>query len=124
MGDEYCAKVANNIKKFRDMKRLTLKELGNKVNISEGTMQKYEAGNIKRIDIDMLCKIADALDVSPGILAGWEKEKLRETPKPKQGIDEAQIIKLYTQLNLGHQKAIRLLMKNLIECQEKYNSDK
>lgn len=51
---------------------ITLKELGEKIGITEATAQKYEAGNIKKIDIEMLKKISDALGTTPEKLTGWK----------------------------------------------------
>ena len=103
---------------------MTLKELADKVGLTEATIQKYEAGNIKKIDIEMLKKLADALDVIPESLTEWgdgEYEKYREE---KQGSQDAKLVKAYNQLTLGHKKAVRNLIDNLLKCQEIYNSDK
>lgn len=120
---QFGERVGRNINKYRKQKELTLKGLAEKIGITEATVQKYEAGNIKKIDVEMLKKIADALEVEPENLTEWgigEYEKYRSEHK---GQEEAKIIKLYNQLNKGHKKVVQELMKNLIDCQEKYNSN-
>ena len=61
MASQLCVRVGNNIKKYRKEAGITLKELGEKIGGTKATAQKYEAGNIKKIDVEMLKKISDAL---------------------------------------------------------------
>lgn len=124
MSSQFCTRVGNNIKKYRKEKDLTLKELAEKVELTEATIQKYEAGSIKTIDVQMLKKISDALGVLPENLTEWDKEEYRKYKEIGQGTQEAKIIKMYSQLTLGHKKAVRTLMENLIECQERYRPNK
>lgn len=124
MSSQFCTRVGNNIKKYRKEKDMTLKELAEKVELTEATIQKYEAGNIKKIDVEMLKKISDALEVLPENLTEWDKEEYAKYRENNQGKREAKIIKMYSQLNHGHKKAVRNLIEDLLSCQEKYNSDK
>ena len=124
MSEQFCIRVGNNIKKYRKEKDMTLKELAEKVELTEATVQKYETGNIKKIDVVLLKKISDALGVLPENLTEWDSEEYQKYRESKQGAQEAKIVKMYSQLNFGHKKAVRALMENLLECQERYNSDK
>lgn len=63
--------IAHNIKRQRSEQGLTLRELADKVGITEATMQKYEANNIRHIDVDMVKRIASALEVPPEEITGW-----------------------------------------------------
>lgn len=56
MSSQFCLRVGNNIKKYRKECGFTLKELSEKIGLTEATVQKYEAGNIKKIDAEMLKK--------------------------------------------------------------------
>lgn len=103
---------------------MTLKDLADRIGVTEATAQKYESGNIKKVDVEMLKKLADALDVLPENLTEWDKEEYQKYREAKRGSEEAKIVKLYSQLTFGHKKAVRSLMESLIECQERYNSDK
>lgn len=125
MSNQFSIRVGNNIKKYRKDNKMTLKELAEKIGLTEATVQKYEAGNIKKIDIEMLKKIADALNIKPEKLTGWEsQESYTEYRETKKGEDEALLIKMYSQLTHGHKKAVRTLIKSLLDCQEKYNDRK
>ena len=111
-------RVGNNIKKYRKDINMTLKELADKIGLTEATVQKYEAGNIKNIDVEMLKKIADALEVNPEQLTEWEsKEQYLEYRESKNASGSANLLKKYNQLTHGHQKAVLALIDSLLECQ-------
>lgn len=120
---QFPERVARNIKKYRKEQNITLKELAEKVGITEGTMQKYEAGNIKSITVDMLHKIADALDVFPENLTEWEKGEYEDYRKQRHNDEESKLLKKYNMLTKSHRKVVRNLIDSLIECQDKYSSD-
>ncbi len=120
MPKEFCERVGRNIKKYRTLSDMTLKELADKLELTESTIQKYEAGNIKTVNAEMLNQIADILNVAPEKLTEWEsRADYRAYRKEKQGEDEAQLIKMYSQLTTGHKRAVRCLIKELLACQEK-----
>lgn len=54
--------VGFNIKKYRKQKKITQKELGNLLDKSLSTIQKYESGEIE-VTLDILMKISNLLDV-------------------------------------------------------------
>ena len=45
-------KLGNNLRYYRKQQGLTLKEMSDSLDISLGTYQKYETGQIKHIDIE------------------------------------------------------------------------
>lgn len=125
MSNQFCVRVGNNIKKYRNEAGMTLKELAEKIGLTEATVQKYEAGNIKNVNAEMVKKMADALGIKPEKITGWDSpEAYQEYREAKQGEEEANLIKMYSQLTRGHKKAVRNLVKSLLECQQKYNDDK
>lgn len=65
--------TANNIRKYRKMKGMTLQELGDKVGMTRSAISKYELDKIP-IKNNILEKIAQALNVSPLTLMGWETD--------------------------------------------------
>ena len=67
----YRERVGKNINHYRKVNDLTLKEVANRVGITEATMQKYEVGQIKRVDIEMIEKIATAIGTTASKLTGW-----------------------------------------------------
>ena len=72
---EFNKAVGLRIKEARINSRLSLKDLGTKVGLSEGTMQRYETGQIKGVDVNLLKKIADVLECSEAYIMGWEDVK-------------------------------------------------
>ena len=77
---EFNKEVGKRIKTARNNAGLSLKELGEKVNLSEGTMQRYETGQIKGVDVNLLKKIANALNCTDAYLMGWEEDAQDYTP--------------------------------------------
>ena len=65
--------MAAIIKKRRAELDLTLKQIADIVGVSEGTIQRYESGNIKNMRLDKINKLAFALQLDPAELMGWEK---------------------------------------------------
>lgn len=70
--EQYNKLVGARIHAERLNQHLTLKELGVLVGISESTMQRYEKGKIKSIDIDMIKRFAKALGIPAENLMGWD----------------------------------------------------
>ena len=75
MKEQFNIEVGKKIRALRKSRGVTMKELGEKVGLSEGNIQRYEIGKIKGIDINLLIKIADVLDVSAQYLMGWDKSE-------------------------------------------------
>lgn len=74
--------VGENIKEIRKEKGLTQKQLGDKCNINEANLRKYENGK-QTPKIETIKKIADALEVPctrllPTISTNDERSKLSE----------------------------------------------
>lgn len=61
---------AKRLKEARRDRDLTLKQLANKVGLSEGNLSKYETGGITNIRLDNLRELAAALGVSEHWLLG------------------------------------------------------
>jgi len=71
--------LADRIKSARERKNITLKELGNRIGKTEGTVQRYESGNIKNPTGPIIEKMAEVLDVNPAYLMGWIDIDPRDT---------------------------------------------
>lgn len=65
--------TAERIRETRIKKGYTLDDFASKTKISKTTLQRYETGSTT-IKSNRLIIIADALDVSPAYLMGWENE--------------------------------------------------
>lgn len=81
--NEANIRLGNNLRRWRKIRDLTLKEMAEKVNLSWGTYQKYETGQIKHVDTDKVNSFAKALDVSPQDLLEWnDKQPYINNPGP------------------------------------------
>lgn len=64
--------MGQKIKTLREQKGMTLEDLGNKVGVGKSTVRKWETGIIANMKRDKIAKVANALDVEPAYLMGWE----------------------------------------------------
>ena len=65
-------KLKGKMKTRREELNMSYQTLSEKVGISKSTLQRYETGYIKNMPVDKLEEIADALNISPAYLMGWE----------------------------------------------------
>lgn len=77
--------TGKKIKAIRKSKKLTQKQLGDKLNVSEAMISQYERG-LRNAKLETLQKIASALDVSVSDISGeviqyfnYDDESCRET---------------------------------------------
>ena len=70
--------VGDRIRKQRDLTGMTQTELAEKVKISKQTLYKYENNIVTNVPSDKIESIAEALNVSPAYLMGWEKNLSEE----------------------------------------------
>lgn len=91
--------IIAKIKKRRTDLDMSYQELANKTGLSKSTLQRYETGAIKNMPIDKLEVLAEALDISPAYLMGWEQCKEIKTNN----------ISNFTQEEILHIEDIRLL---------------
>lgn len=63
--------MKNRIREIRKALGITMKELGEKIDVAESTISQYETGK-RQPDNETLLKLGEALDVSVGFLLGAE----------------------------------------------------
>ena len=61
----------NRLHEARTRSGLTLEELANRIGKTKSTVQRYESGEVSRLDNELIVSIADTLGVSPVYLMGW-----------------------------------------------------
>ena len=66
--------IGTRIHKRRVELGMTLAELGRLVNTGTSTVRKWETGYIKDMRSDKILKVANALEVSPCFIMGWEED--------------------------------------------------
>jgi len=107
--------VGSNIRKFRQQKGLTQKELGDLLEISEAMVGQYERG-VRNPKLETINKIAAALGVTALDLYGWDEKynpggqladevELIEQIEQKYGKGSVSLLEDYSSLNeLGRSK--------------------
>ena len=53
---------------------LTLKEVAKAVGVSEGTVSKWESGNIANMKRNRIASLAKILNISPSLIMGWDTD--------------------------------------------------
>ena len=110
------------LEELRKSKGLTLLQMGNKLDVSHMTYQRYEKGDTD-VSTDMLCKIADIFTVSTDYLLGRTtiKEPAFSDPLTAMGIDTDEIYtvpefqKAYDELSEPMQALVRLSVKGFVQ---------
>ncbi|MBR0575724.1 transcriptional repressor LexA [Proteiniclasticum sp. BAD-10] len=72
--------LGERIKERREMKGLTLEEVGQYVGVTKSTVRKWETGDIENMKRDKIAKLAEVLSVSPLFIMGMiDTYQRRET---------------------------------------------
>ena len=96
------------IKELRILSGMSQEELGRRVGVQRAAINKYEKGTVENIPIKTIEKIANAFDVSPTYIVGWngnESNPLSAEVKVLQGVKKfygrevVDLIECYTNLN-------------------------
>ena len=117
--------VGLRIKNRRIDLGMTLRELGECVDLSEATIQRYESGKIKGVDINLISILAQALQTTPAYLMGWEDS----TPEPPAETEPEILEKFPDDIVILARGAKTLtkhqidLVRNLIDNMNKQNED-
>ncbi|NLB91162.1 MAG: helix-turn-helix transcriptional regulator [Clostridiales bacterium] len=74
--------LKDKIRNRRKELDMTLEDVSKKVGVSAQTIQKYESGLISNIPSDRIEALAEALEVSPAYLMGWDVNGKPSSPQP------------------------------------------
>lgn len=74
-------KRGNRIKELRKEKGMTADELGEKIGRDRATIYRYESERLKKMDVDILKRLADALGTTADYLNGED-----DGPAPKRRV--------------------------------------
>lgn len=66
--------IKDLIKEKRLEKNLTMKELADKVGVSEATISRWESGEISNMKHKGIISLSNVLDIEPNDLMGWESD--------------------------------------------------
>lgn len=64
--------VKDIIKNRRIEMNMTMKEVADKVGVSEGTVSRWESGDIANMRRDKIMALAKVLDLSPNVIMEWD----------------------------------------------------
>lgn len=76
--------VKDIIKNRRVELDLTMKEVAKMVGVSEGTISRWESGEIANMKRDKIMALAKALKISPAVIMGWECKNPNQYILPPQ----------------------------------------
>ena len=83
--------IGERIRYFRKKNKLTMKEVSQKVGLSEPTISNYENGKVRYIDVKTIQAIADAIGVSPEKILNWNERDYGNPTSNQWGDDESNI---------------------------------
>lgn len=66
------------LQEARLKKGLTLEDVANKIGKTKSTVQRYETGEVSRLDNEMIILLSEIVGVSPIYLMGWEEANTSE----------------------------------------------
>lgn len=102
--------IINRIKNRRNKLMLSYQDLANKTGLSKSTLQRYETGSIKNIPLDKLEILANALNVTPMWIIGYDMVESTNSLDSSKSInlskEETTLLENYNKLNdLGKKEA-------------------
>lgn len=95
-------KVNEIIKKRRKELGLTLKQVAEKLGVSESLISRYESNDVKNMGIDKIIPLAKVLDTTPAFLMGWETKKEKENINIDTATTDYIMIPLYSSISAGY----------------------
>lgn len=93
--------IGKRIHDCRKKLKMSMKVLGEKVNLHESTVSRYEKGEIQALDIEKIKEFAKALNVEPEYLLNWKSESSNSINKIKE-LRQERNISLYELANEIH----------------------
>lgn len=88
---------------------LTLKELANRVGVSESTISRWESGEIKNMRMSALAALSRELRMNPNIIMGWdEDEQLRNSSGVRAELIQKLAVLTDSQVELLNQMADKM----------------
>lgn len=110
-------KTINEILKERRIELdLTMLDVAKKVGVSEGTISRWESGNIANMKRDKIAALADALDISPSVIMGWN-EPTEDVSPDLLTERNVEFLELFSQLSEEQQKLVVSQIKGILSNQ-------
>lgn len=93
---------------------MTMKELAAKVGVSEGTISRWESGDIENMKRDKIAALARALEVPPAVLMDWEEY---DAERIKKGMEARRLYELALRSDIKNVEIAMDLLKKLEDIQ-------
>lgn len=103
--------IGSRIKALREIRGLTLEQVGSYVGVNKATVQRYESGNID-IKRNVAIKLAECLGVSPGYIMGWDE------PAPAEPGLDSELVSMLAKLKPGEITRVTDFISGLIAARE------
>lgn len=71
--------VGERMRVIRKQKQMSADELARKIGVSRSTIFRYEKGDIEKVPIEIVAKVADALDIKPEQLMGLKPASIADS---------------------------------------------
>lgn len=89
--------VGERMKTIRKQKGISADSLAAKIGVSRSTVFRYEKGDIEKVPIEVVAKVANALDIKPEVLMGLKADTVIEkTTNTMQQLHPERQQKVYT----------------------------
>ena len=76
-------KINERIKARRKELGLTLKQVAEKLNVTESLISRYESNDVKNMGIDKIAPLAKILKTTPSYLMGWTENEMQKEQEPE-----------------------------------------
>lgn len=121
--------IKDLIKIKRLQKNLTMKELADKVGVSEATISRWESGEISNMKHKGIIALSNVLDIEPNVIMGWDDYEESIPISPKQAIRDLlsnDAVSANTGINIDDysDKELEIITDRLLEYARFLNNDK
>lgn len=107
--------VKNIIKSKRIELGFTMKELAKRVGVSEGTISRWESGEISNMRRDKVALLSQVLQIPISDLMGWTEAKPAKNPELSK--DESELLSTYRSLSDPGKKRVRNYASSVLDLE-------
>lgn len=112
-------KINELLRERRKELNLTMLELAKKVGVSEGTISRWESGDIANMRQDKIVSLAKALDITPAYLMGWEDYPFQLKGVAERELEKRKSIKPIENFNIRLEQALEKKNIKILELSQK-----
>lgn len=95
-------KIGQRMKERRKALKMSADELAQRLGKDRSTIYRYENGEIENLPLDMLEPIAQALEIEPQELLGWDQSEKEETNKKNSDVMADITLKMFEDEDFTH----------------------